>query len=164
MLISIDAKIAFDVIQYQILTKAIKQRFAETQKKTKYPSSTLRKERKLDKGHLSKINPNSEEYSIKVIKRRELLCDSQLPRSPSPSWYLDFCISPPAECGWDLLITIRTWQNWWTISPVIILHYIAKGDRRSCLGYVMLHKTPSCQKIHSPLSLLLALRKQGTTL
>lgn len=46
MLVSIDAKIAFDVIQYQILNKAMNEKEStQTQKKTKYTSKHTRKKR-----------------------------------------------------------------------------------------------------------------------
>lgn len=47
MLISIDAKIAFDGIQYQILNKAMKwKRVTQTQKKTNYTSKHTQKREK----------------------------------------------------------------------------------------------------------------------
>lgn len=64
MLICIDARIAFDIIQYQILNKAMKYKeSSKSKRRQEKPQSTLRKERKLYKGHPLRTKPNFEGYS-----------------------------------------------------------------------------------------------------
>lgn len=101
MLITRDAKIAFDVIQ--ILCKAMKQKSHTDhppKKLQNIPQSTLRKEKKkkLDKERLSKAKPHFEEFSIKVTKKGMPMWLTAS-KVTFPSWCSHFCVIPSFR-GW----------------------------------------------------------------